>query len=106
MNTTETSDTWHKLHITDCTGQVFFSCTASPMSTMSEIRNLKRHIEQAKAYPHAYKMLDAYTAVIMLDGMPYGEQSACEIDADALLKELDIIESAYYEHHFNGGDFR
>jgi hypothetical protein len=64
---------WHKIHITDRTGQIFFSTTASPMSTMSEIRNLKRHIEQAKRSPLMYKFLDASTAVIMLDGMPYGE---------------------------------
>lgn len=79
---------WSTLYITDLTGKVFFHTIASPMSTMSELRNLKRHIEQAKANPKAYKFLDVASAVVMLDGMPYGEP--CEIDADALLKELGL----------------
>ena len=61
---------WHNVCITDKTGVERFKCLASPMSTMSEIRNLKRHIEQAKANPKAYPMLDVATAVIMLDGLP------------------------------------
>lgn len=80
---------WHKLHITDKSGKEFFKVTASPMSTMSEIRNLKRHIEQAKKAPSMYKMLDVATMVVMLDGMPYGDP-VCELDADALLAELGL----------------
>jgi hypothetical protein len=79
---------WHSLCITDKTGQEFFKCTASPMSTMSEIRNLKRHIKQAKASPKAYAFLDVATAVVMLDGAPYDQPST--LDADALLKELGL----------------
>lgn len=80
---------WHKICITDKTGQEFFKTTASPMSTMPELRNLKRQIEQAKARPDAYKFLDVATAVVMLDGAPYGEQVS-ELDADAMLKELGL----------------
>lgn len=79
---------WHNICITDYTGQQFFKCTASPMATISEIKNLKRHIEQAKRSPEAYKMFDATSAIILLDGTPYGEP--CGIDADALLKELGL----------------
>ena len=79
---------WHNIHITDKSGREFFCCNASPMSTMSEIRNLKRHIENAKRSPDMYKFLDIATAVIMLDGLPYGEP--CEIDADQLLAELGL----------------
>lgn len=80
---------WHKLCITDKTGAEFFKCTASPMSTMSEIRNLKRHIEQAKASPNMYYFLCADSAVILLDGAPYSEPVS-NLDADALLAELGI----------------
>lgn len=81
---------WHKLHITDKTGAEFFKCDASPMSTMSEIRNLKRHLEQAKASPKHYKFLDVASAVIMLDGAVYGEPATASFDADALLAELGL----------------
>jgi hypothetical protein len=79
---------WHNLHVTDYTGSQFFKTVASPMSTMSEIRNLQNHIETAKMFPLAYGFLDVETAVLMLDGLPYGDAS--EIDADALLKELGL----------------
>lgn len=87
---------WHALYITDATGQQFFRCTASPMSTMSEIRNLKRHIEQAKARPNLYaNLFELDSAVIMLDDVPYSEQDKTpeEIDADtldAMLRELGM----------------
>lgn len=81
---------WHKLYITDKTGQEFFKTDASPMSTMSEIRNLKRHIENAKRNPQAYKFLDVATAVVMMDGMPYSEEPSADFDADALLAELGL----------------
>lgn len=80
---------WHNIHITDKTGKEHFKTLASPMSTMSEIRNLQRHLEQAKKYPKAYTFLDVATAVIMLDGLPYGVPVS-GIDDDALLKELGL----------------
>ena len=58
------------------------------MSTMSEIRNLQRHIKQAKAQPHMYKMLDSNSAIVLLDGLPYG--APVDFDADELLKELGL----------------
>jgi hypothetical protein len=88
MNSTNEMSNWHNLHITDHTGQVFFPCTASPMATASEIKNLKAHLERAKMHQYIYHFLDIASAVIMLDGLPYGEAS--EIDADALLKELGL----------------
>lgn len=79
---------WYTLYITDKTGKKCFVSTNSPMSTMPEIRNLKRHIAQAKSHPHAYvNVFDVNSAVIMLDDVPYTES---ELDADALLKELGI----------------
>ena len=82
---------WHTLYITDATGQKFFRCTASPMSTMSEIKNLKRHIEQAKAKPDMYKMLDVATMVLMLDDVPYSEPKEIDADTlDAMLRDLEI----------------
>ena len=79
---------WHNIHITDKTGQKFFNTEASSMSTMSEIRNLSRHLEQIKAKnPHyANVKIDAETAVLMLDGSPY--QSIDNILDDDLLNEL------------------
>jgi len=81
---------WHELCITDSTGQQFFRCTASPMATYSEIKNLKRHIEQAKKRPDLYKNLfEIDSAVILLDGTPYGEPA--EIDVDAMVDELEAM---------------
>lgn len=78
---------WHHIHITDKSGGKYFSTVASPMATHSEIKNLKRHIEQAKRNPELYHFMDADSAVIMLDGSVYSEP---EIDSDALLKELGL----------------
>ena len=80
---------WHNLCITDKSGQEFFKCTASPMSTASEIKNLKRKLEEAKRRPSLYSFLDVDTATVMLDGKPYGE-AVSNLDADALLKELGL----------------
>ena len=85
---TNVSD-WHELCITDKTGHHFFKCTASPMSTMSEIRNLKQHLRLANHYPVRYTFLDIDSAVILLDGVPYTETTS-DLDADALLKELGL----------------
>lgn len=79
---------WHNICITDKTGKKFFPCEASPMATMSEIRNLQLHISTAKIRPDQYKFLDVASAMILLDGLPYGEP--CEIDADQLLAELGL----------------
>ena len=81
-------DTWHEVFITDKTGKRSFCCLVSPMSTMSEIRNLKRHIEQAKANPSHYKFLDIDTAVIMLDNTVYGADDVTDIDD--ILKKLGL----------------
>ena len=61
---------WHKIHIEDASGKQHFVTTASPMSTQSEIRNLKRHLEQAKKYPQQYKFLDVATARVVVDDEP------------------------------------
>lgn len=81
-------DDWHKVCITDKSGKEMFKCIASPMSTQSEINNLKKHIAHAKVNPRIYKFLDVETAVIMLDGTPY--ESVSNIDCDALLAELGL----------------
>lgn len=73
---------WNKLYITDKNGGEYFKTTASPLSTMPEIRNLKRHIKQAKQRPDLYSFLDADTAVIMLNGQP--EENLSKEDEDLL----------------------
>lgn len=82
---------WHNICITDKNGKEMFKCTASPMATFSEIKNLKQHIENAKRYPQHYKFLDVATAVIMLDGTVYSEPDVLDIDVDAMLKELEDL---------------
>ena len=77
---------WHNLHITDKTGKTFFNTDASPMSTMSEIRNLQRHVEAIKASAKGYEFADSASVVLMLDGLPY--QTMEEILDDDLLAEL------------------
>lgn len=78
---------WHNVYITDCTGKKFFNTQASPMSTMSEICNLARHMEAIKAGIKGYEFIDKQSAKLMLDGEPY--QSVDDIlDDDALLEEL------------------
>lgn len=84
MNTND----WHTLCITDISGQEFFKCTASPMSTAPELRHLKRKLEEAKLRPNLYSFLDVDTATVMLDGKPYGDVG--NLDADALLAELGL----------------
>ena len=79
--------TWHNLHITDKTGKKFFNTDASPMSTMSEIRNLQRHVEAIKASAKGYEFADSASVVLMLDGLPY--QTMEEILDDDLLAELN-----------------
>ena len=79
--------TWHNLHITDKTGNKFFNTDASPMSTMSEIRNLQRHVEAIKASAKGYEFADSASVVLMLDGLPC--QTMEEILDDDLLAELE-----------------
>lgn len=81
---------WHNIYITDKTGEKFFNTNASPMSTMSEIRNLKRHIEAIKCGNAAYANvgIDRATAVLMLDDEPYGCQGMEDVLDDDLLAEL------------------
>lgn len=79
---------WHNVYITDKTGKKFFNCDASPMSTMSEIRNLTRHLDAIKCNDKAYANvgIDSASAVLMLDGEPY--QTIKDILDDDLLAEL------------------
>ena len=78
---------WHNVYITDKTGQKFFNTNASPMSTMSEIRNLTRHLEAIKANAKGYEFVDSASAMLMLDGEPYGMIDDI-LDDDSLLAEL------------------
>jgi hypothetical protein len=89
---------WHNISITDKSGKEFFKVVASPMATHSEIKNLQRHLDQAQRSPKAYSFLDVATAHILLDGAPYGVQTE-ELDADALLAELDAIEDLLAHLH-------
>jgi hypothetical protein len=84
----DNKDDWHNIYITDCTGKKFFNTNASPISTMSEIRNLKRHLEAIKAGKLAYAKvgIDKDTAVLMLDDTVY--QSMDDILDDDLLNDL------------------
>jgi len=79
---------WHNIYITDKSGRKMWNTTASPMSTQSEIKNLKRHLEMAAKHPAHYPSLDLATAVLMLDGETYGE--ALTISDDELLSELGV----------------
>lgn len=81
-------NTWHNIYITDKSGRKMWNTTASPMSTMSEIKNLQRHLKAAAKYPEHYKTLDLDTAVIMLDGSVYGE--ALTMTDDELLTALGV----------------
>lgn len=84
MNT----DTWHNIYITDQSGRKMWNTTASPMSTQSEIKNLKRHLEAAAKHPGQYKSLDLATAVIMLDGEIYAE--VLTMSDEQMLAELGV----------------
>lgn len=82
------NNTWHNLYITDKYGNKYFNTDASPMSTMSEIRNLTQHIKRARKFPEHYKFLDVHTARIMLDGEVYGETATLN-DIEDIIKELE-----------------
>lgn len=81
------SENWNHLYVTDKTGKWFWPTIASPLGTMSEIRNLKRLVKAAKAKPERYRFLDAPTAVLMLNDLPYSDAQECD-DAQ-LLAELE-----------------
>jgi len=88
----DNKDDWHNIYITDCTGKKFFNTNASPMATMSEIHNLKRHLEAIKSGAKLYAKvgIDKDTAVLMLDGASYhgASQSMDDILDDDLLNDL------------------
>lgn len=81
---------WYTLCITDKSGNEQFRRTVDPTAVQSEIRNLQRHVSQAKANPKAYTFLDAQSAVILLNGSVYKEYEAADIDDDDLLRELGM----------------
>ena len=80
---------WHNVYITDKTGQKFFNTNASHMSTMSEVRNLNRHLEAIKANAKGYEFVDSASATLMLDGEPYGTMMDDILDDDLLAELLD-----------------
>lgn len=59
---------WNNIYITDANGGKHFNTIASPMSTDSEIKNLRTHLINAKKYPKMYTFMDAETAFIVLNG--------------------------------------
>lgn len=83
-----TTNDWHTIYITDVTGKKFFNTQASPMSTASEIKNIKRHLDAIKAGSKAYDKvgIDKASAQLMLDDSPY--QTIDDILDDDLLNEL------------------
>ena len=82
--------TWHNIYITDASGAKFFNTNASPLATASEIKNITRHLEAIKGGSKAYAKVgcDAASAVLMLDGFPYGTTSIDAICDEDLLAEL------------------
>lgn len=78
---------WSNVYLTDKSGKKFFNTVASPMSTESEVRNLKRQLENAKMYPDMYKFLDISTAKVMVN-----EEQVYPIiaqDLNDIMKELE-----------------
>jgi hypothetical protein len=59
---------WNNIYIADANGGKHFNTEASPMSTDSEIKNLRSHLSNAKRNPHLYKFMDVETAFIVLNG--------------------------------------
>lgn len=80
---------WNNVYITDKTGRKMWNTTASPMSTLSELKNLQMHIVVAQERPHLYKFLDVATAKVMLNGIPYVQEPVnLDMTNDELLAEL------------------
>ncbi len=78
-----------QVYITDKTGKKFFNTLCSEQYHMSEVRNLTKKIEQAKAQPDHYKFLDLETAVVMKDGSPLFSHFDDMTDSQ-LLAELGV----------------
>jgi len=81
---------WHNVYLTDKSGKKFFNSSCSPMSTISEIKNLTRHLDSIKAGCKGYDFIDKESAELMLDGTSYYGKSVSldDILDDDLLKEL------------------
>jgi hypothetical protein len=62
---------WNTIYITDCNGGKHFNTIASPLSTVSEIKNLQTHLKQSKQFPKMYSFLDIETAFIVMNDKPY-----------------------------------
>jgi len=58
------------LYISDISGQKFFRTVCSAEFKDPEIRNLEKHLAQAKKYPKMYNFLDIATARIFENGEP------------------------------------
>jgi hypothetical protein len=69
------------LYISDKTGKKFWNTVCSTEFKAPEIRNLERHLRQAKIHPVVYAFLDLDTARIYEDGVPI-------MTDDELLAEL------------------
>lgn len=84
-------ETWHECCITDNTGTKHFVTNATGFGIQSEIRNLKKHLEQSKRYPHLYKFLDIQSAKILLDDEEYLNPKGLTIED--ILKQLEGIDN-------------
>ena len=73
-------EAWNNIYITDKSGKKFFSTTASPMATMSEIRNITRHLNAGAS------SFDKATALLMMNGEPYVDGQ--QMSDDELLEAL------------------
>ena len=81
---------WHTLYITDKSGKAYFKTTASPLATMSEVKNLSRHLEAIKSKAKGYEFADAETAVLMLDGAAYKSENA-QASLDDILSDDELL---------------
>ena len=80
---------WNELYITDKTGFMGWMTSASVLSTDGAIREMERHISEAKSGNPSYKFLDAESAQIILNGLPFEKPKMTANDL-ALLDELGI----------------
>ena len=78
-----------QVYITDKTGNKFFNTICSEQYHMSEVRNLTKKLDQAKARPDLYKFLDLESATVMKDGSPLSSHFADMTDSQ-LLAELGV----------------
>ena len=75
--------------ISDVTGKKYFNTLCSAKYASSEIRNMGRHLEQAKKHPLQFRFLDIPTAHILLDGKPISP-IAFNMTDDELLTALGV----------------